>query len=71
MKKHYIITENRTETSRVIGVCRENGIGMTNRRLTADSDVIEIECGLFKLIKIGLDLKLRPKFSFIFRMKKL
>lgn len=69
--KHYIITETRTEAARVIAICRENMIGVTSRRLTSESDIIEVRCGLFKMIKLIFSLKLLPKFSAVFGLKKL
>lgn len=69
--KNYIITKNRTESVRVIAVCRENMVSLNSRRLTPTSDIIEIECGVFKMIKVLFELQLKPKFSLVFELKKL
>lgn len=69
--KNYIITENRTESIRVIAVCRENMVSLNSRRLTPTSDIIEIECGVFEMVKVLFELQLRPRFSLIFGLKKL
>lgn len=69
--KNYIITKNRTESIRVIAVCRENMVSFTSRRLTPESDIFEVESGLLKAIKLGFELSLRPKFSLVFGLKKL
>lgn len=69
--KNYIITKDRTEAARVISACRIERVCVTSRRLTSTEDIIEVDCGIIKFVKLMINLKMIPKMNFIFGLKKL